>query len=656
MQAYEEGKLNELMFKLTGIADDFEKIITDTMERGDEQKVKALYNNFTWHIPRGEYLKNSELFAQFKSLIQEIASRTGIYIDIAEEFGVIDENDINLIKQNKGKDPNEYPGDINADGKIDDNDVTAAEEIAANQLASFLLSAKAKIENDPFDIYVMVANDGINEEGFVCNVNVVPTGEDMGDITLHTNNGKKRLGAQTLVRFLLDNCATVEDAIVKLADRDIYCPNAEGLFQQEFHWMCADKNGKSMIVELRYREEDAIKTGLTFVMTEEDYVALENKADVDALVEKGIVHIVFKAGNIMTNFNVALMTKDYPTYEDDDQIQEYPAGTERYNYMRNAVESVASAADMKAMMKGIRYSQAYKRDLTVDDKLNQDFLLSEFVGYWPGTTTDPKDSWGNVNDINMNYDYVKAAHNSEEAIDSDLALFLGNLKAYWATLHDENDRPLTRPHTFWQTTHASTYDMNAKKLFINTREYYGENEGYTFDFDSEWPEDREFVKLDDYTFKAMIADYDFEQMQKDMMPIYLPGGKCSSAFNKDAMAYGRNLDWTETTELCTIAYIPAKEGRYASINVLDTCQQISDATPDKPATVVFKENGDIDATGYFGQAVISDEFAKEGDTITITAEPFEGYEFVKWSDGKKNAVRKEIVTSDKEYIAIFKKK
>ena len=47
---------------------------------------------------------------------------------------------------------------------------------------------------------------------------------------------------------------------------------------------------------------------------------------------------------------------------------------------------------------------------------------------------------------------------------------------------------------------------------------------------------------------------------------------------------------------------------------------------------------------------------EEGEIVTITAIPYEGYRFVQWSDGNKDAQRTVTVTADATYTAEFKKK
>ena len=65
---------------------------------------------------------------------------------------------------------------------------------------------------------------------------------------------------------------------------------------------------------------------------------------------------------------------------------------------------------------------------------------------------------------------------------------------------------------------------------------------------------------------------------------------------------------------------------------------VSSTLPDKPQILIYAyySNGDFasvtDATSQFGTATVSDPFNKPGDEITLTATPYEGYEFAYWKD------------------------
>lgn len=301
------GSFNKKMFELTGLTYDFEKIITES------ENPEKLFESFSWHIPRGRYLENSEVYSEFKNLISSIASETGIKekMDVNED-GVVNEEDVEIIKENIGKDPSTSKGDVNKDNTIDEEDVELTEEVIANKIGSYLLSVSKKLNKNPYDMYLMVANDGINEMGLVCNINVVPTGVDIPP-TKHTNEGAEPLSAASINRYLLDNCANVEEAIIKLANRDIYCPYSDAM-EQEFHIMCGDSE-KSVIFEFTYKDSEGYHPGLAVVISNEDYDSItdsenEYSEEILQLVNDNKIHIVKHSADIMTNFHVGFLSNN----------------------------------------------------------------------------------------------------------------------------------------------------------------------------------------------------------------------------------------------------------------------------------------------------------------------------------------------------------
>lgn len=96
-----------------------------------------------------------------------------------------------------------------------------------------------------YDIVPFILQDGINDAGLICEINVCPTG-DKG-LTKGTNNEGDDLCALMIPRFVLDNAASVDEAKQLLESRNIYCPDNSG-FTQEFHFMLADAS-KTAVVE-----------------------------------------------------------------------------------------------------------------------------------------------------------------------------------------------------------------------------------------------------------------------------------------------------------------------------------------------------------------------------------------------------------------------
>lgn len=171
--------------------------------------------------------------------------------------------------------------------------------------------------------------DGINEEGLFCNMNVVHYG-DGGD-NPGTNPGKPNLYNGFLVRALLDNCATVDEAINFVNNHNII---GKQMSKFNLHFMIGDPQ-KTVILEF-----------------------VDNKA---VWVTDAVLPM------IMTNFYISKLP----------QIHRHADGVERYNILKEHYDEAAQSVDaMYDLMKSVRYSLTY-------DTTNVPFWKSEYddLGY-----------------------------------------------------------------------------------------------------------------------------------------------------------------------------------------------------------------------------------------------------------------------------------
>lgn len=149
--------------------------------------------------------------------------------------------------------------------------------------------------------------DGINDAGLFCNMNVV--NYDDGGECPGTNPGKPDVHSAFLIRELLDNCGSVDEAIAYINDHNIVC---DKIGEFNLHFMIGDTE-KNVVVE--------------FINNE----------------------VVVKERNIMTNFYVNM-----------DELTRNADGVERYAILEEHYnEGGESMEGMRNLMKRVRYSQAY---------------------------------------------------------------------------------------------------------------------------------------------------------------------------------------------------------------------------------------------------------------------------------------------------------
>lgn len=170
-----------------------------------------------------------------------------------------------------------------------------------------------KVENgltqDQLDMIPWSILDGINEKGLVCATNIVVKGED-GDVAhTGTNPGAPVLNVTFAPRALLDNCATVDEAVEYLKNHNITALPTE-IF--DLHIMISDPE-KSYVVE--------------FINNE----------------------VVAKEQNFMTNYFLNL-----------DEINEHPLGLERMQILKDNYDEGNTMEGMYKLMQRVRYTNSYK--------------------------------------------------------------------------------------------------------------------------------------------------------------------------------------------------------------------------------------------------------------------------------------------------------
>ena len=92
--------------------------------------------------------------------------------------------------------------------------------------------------------------DGMNEKGLCVSVNMIQDSE-----TIHQNTGKPDITATTAVRLLLDQAATVQEALALLEQYDLHSS-----MEYMIHFAIVDNNGNSVAVEYVDNEMMVTKT------------------------------------------------------------------------------------------------------------------------------------------------------------------------------------------------------------------------------------------------------------------------------------------------------------------------------------------------------------------------------------------------------------
>lgn len=180
--------------------------------------------------------------------------------------------------------------------------------------------AASGVYNELYDYLLYATTDGINENGVVCNINILPA-VDRKSTTTGTNPSGIDVPMACLVRRILDEAESADDAIYKIQhEYNIIAPNSDTV-STEMHFMIAD--------------------------AENTYV----------------VEFIDNAPVIIDSFlnNKAIMTNFYLTgYNGSRQsLTDHAMGIERYQILSNGYNAVSNEADMKSLMESVYYTKSY---------------------------------------------------------------------------------------------------------------------------------------------------------------------------------------------------------------------------------------------------------------------------------------------------------
>lgn len=150
-----------------------------------------------------------------------------------------------------------------------------------------------------------------------------------------TNPGAHRLGAMNLVRYVGDNCASIDEAIEYVNSFDLYTPSDK--LPWNFTFMIAEKSGRFGLLEIADNKVSWLEG------------------------QKG-----------QTNF--------YLTKEFNDK-EELKCGLGRYDMLMNGLGSVDNEDDMFELIDKATYFRVYRENPTYD-------VRTEYVDIEPGWTTE----------------------------------------------------------------------------------------------------------------------------------------------------------------------------------------------------------------------------------------------------------------------------
>ena len=253
-------------------------------------------------------------------------------------------------------------------------------------------------------------NDGINQYGVFCKVNVVPNDKGKTSKSIPEGEQLDEICSTMLVRFVLDRFSSAQQAVDYLRQHvSIYHPAKLQEMGYEAHWMIADQE-HSYVVEI-----------------------VENRI---VVTESAIMTNFFLDGVTFNPDGSVWTPADVPDghLPSENGITAHGSGLERHNFANALLPLVYDKEGMRALMSALLYSKTYLSAPVVADPV----WHTEYVG-------------------NLTVDNPPADFEEVEA--------------RYAEIFRTRDRntPASEPRT-WHSSHSSVYDAVSGKLYVVSQE------------------------------------------------------------------------------------------------------------------------------------------------------------------------------------------
>lgn len=267
-----------------------------------------------------------------------------------------------------------------------------------------------EFSEDGYRILPFLTLDGINDAGVFAATLVAPPG-DKGFTTGTNRDAPKSMCVLMAIRFILDNFDNAHDAAYAFENINNYgLYKKDGSVIEELHFIVGDPretyivefiNNRTTIHKVGYTEAESLRPIITnFHLTDTQY-------------DRETGHIVL------------------------DTCEPHANGVERYNYIGERVDDIATVEQMTALMVGIRYTNAYKRETTP-------FWYSEL--------------WGNYGEKYGDVTKDTPTENYEVLVDKFIERF------------ENRSRTADSSGTTWQSVFSCAYDIEKRSFAVVSQE------------------------------------------------------------------------------------------------------------------------------------------------------------------------------------------
>lgn len=272
-----------------------------------------------------------------------------------------------------------------------------------------------------------VVVDGINDAGVAVNINIVPN----DPAKTYIGNTEGDLSSQCVVRYVLDNAGSVEEALTLLGKR-VVRQSIVGIAGDQTHYMISDPK-ETAVVE--------------FINKEMKVTRYTSQND----------------GFYSPKGNPAIMTNMYDYaieqygFGNEDMFDEFPygMGVERWNTIRNQYTAAKQSVEANLVIaKSVWYFDNFmaKKTPWYTENAIETVYGKDAEGWWYKPEGDKGEK--------------KRAESHAEAMKG---FYTEYMPGYWANyekLYGDKNDPHIKGNDYWETSHSVIYDVDKKVGYL----------------------------------------------------------------------------------------------------------------------------------------------------------------------------------------------
>lgn len=287
---------------------------------------------------------------------------------------------------------------------------------------TFIQSEENNIEL--YKLLPFIINDGFNQAGLSMSVNLVPSQYAVKD-AIPTGEVKDTVYTSMLIRYILDRCATVDEAITLIKEHLIIKPSKWTQRKgYDVQFIIAD-NTKSKVIT--FIEDKVVDTSINYITNFNVHELIRNNDG-----------SVYTPATLDSAHKPSVINK----------IQSNGQGLERFNLINTYYNTLEDKTDIINLLAKLKYTNAYLILEPEDEEDEEEDPIPNLVWYT---------EFSGLHDTTI------------DSIPSDYSDVVAIARTRYANRSKDPSNP---NYGTWETVHSSIYDRNAQTLSVYLHENF----------------------------------------------------------------------------------------------------------------------------------------------------------------------------------------